>query len=87
MTNNNTDSKKRLVLHRDTIANLTSAELEGVNGGTAPPIIAASVRWCVQAAPGIAGALEKFVGWAGARGPNFDVEAGRRARTTAARHR
>lgn len=62
MLKNNT---KKLSLHAETLATLTSHELDGARGGTGflGPIIQASVRFCVQASVPVAGALEKVAGW------------------------
>jgi hypothetical protein len=83
----NTNSRKLLVLNRETIANLAGPELEAVHGGISPsliPITAASLRWCVAAAPAVAAGLEKVVQWtAGLAGPNHNSpQNGARARTT-----
>ena len=62
----NTNAKKLLVLNRETVANLTGPELDAVQGGISPsliPITAASLRWCVAAAPAIAAGLEKVGQW------------------------
>lgn len=59
----NKQLNKKLSLRSETLATLTSQDLDDARGGTSGALIQASIRFCVQASVGVAGALEHVAGW------------------------